>query len=628
MVGKELNHYKILRELGRGGMGTVYAAEDTRLGRQVALKVLPEEVADDDERLRRFQREARAVAALNHPNIVVVHSVEESDGSHFITMELVEGRPLADVIPAGGLPLETFFDYGIALAEAISAAHESGITHRDLKPTNVMVTPEGRIKVLDFGLAKLAEPEVSEEDVTQLQTASLTADGKIVGTAAFMSPEQAEGKAVDHRADIFALGILLFQMATGDRPFKGDSTISLLSSIIKDRAPAATELKPELPRHLARVISRCLEKNPEHRYQSAKDIRNELTGLRQEIASGDTGAPPPEVPSAPRSRGRVLAMVAAGLAVIAALGYFFRDDEAGAPVVTPRLISIATADSTSGVYYPLGRGIGNVLEREIEGLQVEVLPSEGSFENATLVDSGEASLALVQTDVAFHSVQTERVLGHRSDQIVGLMALYQEQAHILVRRDRGITSLEDFRGQTVNLNLPASGSRFTTEMMLSHFGIGTDEMETSFLSSLEANIALLDGTLSVSTQWIAAPAPDLVSVFRSGAIELLSIDPELIRGLRTAQPFLMPGVIPRGTYPNQTQDIDTVAVMTLLVGSASLPDALVTKILDALFGNIRDLIAGHPRAAEISIERAFRLEDGMSIPLHPAAEAYWRGHSQ
>ncbi len=623
MLGKELNHYKILRELGRGGMGAVYAAEDTRLQRQIALKVLPEDVADDEERLRRFQREARAVAALNHPNIVVVHSVEESGGCHFITMELVEGGSLADVIPPGGLPLEKFFDYGIALAEAISAAHESGITHRDLKPTNVMVTPDGRIKVLDFGLAKLSEPEVSDEDETQLQTDSLTADGKIVGTAAFMSPEQAEGKPVDHRADIFSLGILLFQMATGDRPFKGESTISLLTAIIRDQAPSVTDLKANLPRHLARVIARCLEKNPEHRYQSAKDVRNELTGLRQELASGDTGAPPPVATAVPGSRARVLGIVAAGLVVIAALGYVLRDDEAAAPVA-PRLISIATADSTSGVYYPLGRGMATVIEREIDAIQVEVLPSDGSFENAIMVDSGAATLALVQSDVAFHSVQTERVLGHRSDRIVGLMALYQEQAHIVVRSDRGIKSIDDFRGQTVNLNLPESGSRFTTETMLSHFGIDSSEMETSFLSSGEANIALLNGTLSVSTQWVAAPAPGLVSVLRSDGVELLSIDPELIRGLRTAQPFLMPDVISSRTYPNQTEDIETVAVMTLLVGSSSLPDALVTNILEALFSNIPDLIAGHPRASEISFDRAFRLEDGMSIPLHPAAEAYWR----
>jgi TRAP transporter TAXI family solute receptor len=629
MVGKELNHYRILRELGRGGMGAVYAAEDSKLHRQVAIKVLPEEVADDDERLRRFQREARAVAALNHPNIVVVHSVEESAGAHFITMELVEGGPLADVIPAGGLSLEKFFDYGVALADAVSSAHENGITHRDLKPTNVMVTPDERIKVLDFGLAKLAEPEVSDDDETQLQTASLTGDGKIVGTAAFMSPEQAEGKPVDHRADIFALGILLFQMATGERPFKGDSTISLLSSIMKDPAPSATDLKPGLPRHLARVISRCLEKNPEHRYQSAKDVRNELNGLRQEVASGHSSSSvaQPPVTTSSGGRGRILGLVAAGLVVVAALGYFLRGGESPPVTVVPQLLSIATADSTSGVYYPLGRGMANVLEQEIEGLQMEVLATDGSFENALLLDGGEATLALIQSDVAFHSVHTDRVLGHQSEQMVGLMALSQEQFHVLVRKDRGVSTLGDFRGLEVNLNLPESGSRFTTEMVLSHFGIGVDEMKASFLSTLESNVALLDGTIAVSTQWVSAPGPDMMPVFRSGAVGLLSIAPDLIAGLRTAQPFLTPGRIPRGTYPNQGEDVDTVAVKSLLVASASLPDELITAILDALFANIPDLIAAHPRAAEISFDRSFRLEDGMSIPLHPAAEAYWRERS-
>ena len=240
MIGQTLSHFKITAKLGEGGMGAVYAAEDSKLGRQVAIKVLPHELADDPERLARFQREARAVAALNHPNIVVLHSVEEVDGTHFLTMELVDGAPLSELIPPEGLPLNTILDHAIALADAVAAAHDRGITHRDLKPANVMVNSEGRIKVLDFGLAKLAESTPDDGDETQMQTASmpdllaepLTGEGRIVGTVAYMAPEQAEGKPVDSRTDVFAFGVLLYQMTTGKRPFLGDTSASTMAKIL------------------------------------------------------------------------------------------------------------------------------------------------------------------------------------------------------------------------------------------------------------------------------------------------------------------------------------------------------------------------------------------------------------
>lgn len=213
-------------------MGEVYVAEDTKLSGKVALKVLLPEMASEERRMR-FEREAKAVAALNHPNIVVIHSVEESEGTHFITMELVKGKTLSELIPKKGLPLNKFFEIAIPLADAVSAAYEQGFIHRDLNPDNLMVTDEGRLMILDFRLAKLKQ-EFAEDSLSEASSQSLTQEARILGTVAYMWPEQAEGEQIDHRSDIFSIGIILHEMATGQRPFHGDSTASMLSSIINE----------------------------------------------------------------------------------------------------------------------------------------------------------------------------------------------------------------------------------------------------------------------------------------------------------------------------------------------------------------------------------------------------------
>ena len=302
MIGTTLGHYRILERLGKGGMGEVFLADDTKLGRKVALKVLTEELASDGDWRQRFEREARAVAALNHPNIVTIHSVEEANGVLFLTLELVDGDTLASHIPPGGLPLDKILAFAIPLTDAVGAAHQRGITHRDLKPVNVMVTSDRRIKVLDFGLAKLAENEQAAMGVTM--PADLTGAGRIMGTTAYMSPEQAEGKTVDPRSDVFTLGVMLYEMAVGERPFKGDTQVSLLSSIIKDTPTAVTDLKKDLPRDLARIVGHCLAKDPEDRYQTAKDLRNDLRSLKTDLDSGavqaDSGVSRPVTVSRPR----------------------------------------------------------------------------------------------------------------------------------------------------------------------------------------------------------------------------------------------------------------------------------------------------------------------------------------
>ena len=333
MVGTSIGHYHIVESLGKGGMGEVYAAEDTRLGRRVALKMLSRGLAMDADHRERFEREARAVAALNHPNIVTIYSVEEADGVPFLTLELVEGRTLDALIPAGGLPLDRILAYAIPLADAVGAAHQRGITHRDLKPGNVMIGDDGRLKVLDFGLAKLKESNASL--AASLPTQELTGEGRIVGTVAYMSPEQAEGKPVDSRSDVFSLGVVIFEMATSQRPFKGDTQVSLLSSIIKDTPSSLTDLKTDLPRDLARIVRRCLSKDPEDRYQTAKDLRNDLRALKEDLSSGAVAAAVSGVHALAPAPGtaakrRYVTMAVAGIAALsvaaAAFVYWSRDD--------------------------------------------------------------------------------------------------------------------------------------------------------------------------------------------------------------------------------------------------------------------------------------------------------------
>ena len=263
MVGPTLSHYEIVDRLGAGGMGEVFVAQDTRLERRVALKVLPEEWAQDLERRERFEREAKALAALSHPNIVTVYSVEEVSGVYFFTMELVKGATLDKVIPKDGLPIDRFFEIAIPLARAISAAHERGVVHRDLKLANIMVANDGQVKVLDFGLAKLGKqgtrPDRSESDAS---TDALTEEGRLAGTLPYMSPEKLRGGQVDQRSDIFSLGVIFYRMVTGKHPFRGSSSADLASSILRDNPIEVTHLKKELPHHLGRIIRLCSRRTP------------------------------------------------------------------------------------------------------------------------------------------------------------------------------------------------------------------------------------------------------------------------------------------------------------------------------------------------------------------------------
>jgi serine/threonine-protein kinase len=268
-------------------MGAVYRARDENLRRDVAIKVLGDAVTDDPAALARFAREARAVAALNHPHVVTIFSTEEANGVPFITMELIEGRTLDQLIQPGGVDLLQFFEIGIALADALASAHAKLITHRDLKSTNVMVSHDGRVKVLDFGLARHVEPEPGPSDAVETRL-PVTRPGTIVGTLPYMSPEQIEGKPLDLRTDIFSFGIVLYEMATGRRPFRGDSSPALLSSILKDHPTPVVQVRDDIPFGVGRLIARCLEKDPRDRIQSATEILAELRGYRTAWESGAT----------------------------------------------------------------------------------------------------------------------------------------------------------------------------------------------------------------------------------------------------------------------------------------------------------------------------------------------------
>ncbi len=285
LTGQTISHYRIEEKLGVGGMGIVWKARDTRLDRFVALKFLPAQMMSDLDRKRRFVQEARAASALNHPNIVTIHEIDRIGDADFIAMEFVPGKTLDQLHSRKRPRRSDAIRYGIQLADALAAAHAAGVVHRDLKPGNVMVNENGNVKVLDFGLAKLAE---RNEDLngTAGTGGQGTAEGLIVGTASFMSPEQAEGKRVDARSDIFSFGAVLYEMITGKRAFAGDSVVSILSAILRDQPTPASEIVTDVPRDLERIVARCLEKDPSRRYQHAGDLKIDLEQVNEASAAG------------------------------------------------------------------------------------------------------------------------------------------------------------------------------------------------------------------------------------------------------------------------------------------------------------------------------------------------------
>jgi Tol biopolymer transport system component len=344
LAGTRLGPYEILSPLGSGGMGEVYRARDTRLGREVAVKVLPSEVASDPERLKRFEKEARAASALNHPNIVTIHDIGSSEGLRWIAMERVEGKTLREVLFGGALDLRRLLPIATQIANGLARAHEAGIVHRDLKPENVMVTRDGLVKILDFGLAKRTTTESGDEDGSRFSTETGTSPGVVLGTVGYMSPEQVRGLPLDHRSDIFSFGAILYEMLSGERAFKRNTAADTMSAILNEEPPELSKSGKSIPPALARVVGHCLEKVPEQRFHSLHDV---VFALQEAVSqpSASAAAPAPAKVRGSRLLGGIGLAVAVALAAAGATWWLMRARKTVAVPAPPITLTRLTSDA-------------------------------------------------------------------------------------------------------------------------------------------------------------------------------------------------------------------------------------------------------------------------------------------
>jgi eukaryotic-like serine/threonine-protein kinase len=393
LLGRRLGPYEVLSRIGRGGMGEVYQARDTRLGRRVALKILPSDFATDEERMRRFRREAKAASALSHANLATIYDVGESEGAHYIAMEYVEGKTLGELIGRKGMRLGEALNYGMQITDALAAAHETGIVHRDLKPGNVMVTAKGQVKVLDFGLAKWREKVAEGSRESTATEESKTEEGRIVGTVAYMSPEQAEGRPVDARSDIFSFGSVLYEMVTGRRAFQGETQASVLAAILKEDPRPASEVVEALPKEVERLISRCLRKDAERRYQHMHDLKVELQELKEDSESGRLLATPARARQFTPVRLVVVAVAIVAIAVIVVAGwYWFGQWRSTAPEtqLVPKPLTAYPGYETAPSFSPDGNFVAFQRCGEVPGTDCDIYVKQIGVEPPFPLTSGPA----------------------------------------------------------------------------------------------------------------------------------------------------------------------------------------------------------------------------------------------
>jgi TRAP transporter TAXI family solute receptor len=628
-AGSSIGPYCIDQWIGAGGMGEVYRATDPRLGRTVAVKILAPELASDPEFRSRFEREARTIAQLEHPHICALYDVGEQDGIAYLVMPYLEGETLAQRLERGAMPMEAALTTAAQVADALDGAHAAGIVHRDLKPGNIFLTKSG-VKLLDFGLAK-STTSAFPSGIDATRSASMTVPGTILGTLAYMAPEQLEGKGADARTDIFALGAVLYEMTTGRRPFEADSHAAVIAAILdSDPAPVST-LRREAPSPLDRVVRKCLAKAPDARWQSAKDLADELKWIRDGHASGGSeavleSAVAPAVGRAVEhpihARERRLWTVAAGMLALAVMALAYALDQARQP--PPVRVHLTLGIPPKGhPGFDIGSGIAEAVRQAFGDLEVTTRVTEASIGVAKLLDAGQAQLGLVNSLVAFHSVKTERLLGHRA-RFAGAAVLWSNPAHILVRRDAPIASLQDLRGKRVSVGLPGVGEGFNAEILLSHFGLAPGDV-TIIRADVEPSLSgVLDGSLDACIFWRAVPLPEISNVMASGRLRLVAVDRELVEGLRLSHPFLIPLTIPKGTYLHQDASVSTVSSKMLLVASTSVSARVVGQVLNAIATHVPDLIARHPIASESDLKKRPTVAEGMSIELHPGAETFYQ----
>ena len=397
-AGSRLGPYEIVAPLGAGGMGEVYRAKDGKLGREVAIKVLPETVASDPGRRQRFEQEARSASALNHPNILTIYDIDASDGRTYIAMELVEGRTLRELV-ASGEPLATrkLLDVATQTAEGLAKAHSAGIVHRDLKPENLMISKDGFVKILDFGLAKLVEPSTQDASVAQTAVAAPTEPGTVMGTAGYMSPEQASGQPVDFRSDQFSLGTIVYEMATGQRAFQRKTGPETLVAVIREEPPPLSQIAPKSPAPVRWIVERCLAKDPEERYASTKDLARDLKSLRDHLSETSvSGGLEAAVPVKARRRGRIAPAIATLIVGIAA-GYLLRQlvSSNSGPPPGLKLLTFARGSIRTARFAPDGQTI--VYGAAWEGRPFEIFTTRADSSESRALGIPDADLLAVSS---------------------------------------------------------------------------------------------------------------------------------------------------------------------------------------------------------------------------------------